>query len=360
MSRVLHIKVKLVGFNMPDSPGVYRLQDPRSRVFNFDPYLSKIMPISEFDFGALKEWITSSRDTALRALAQAHGKKYTGSSSSMTSVLSHFHYLLSQWRPINTTMLSRTFPDIHKSFTTLLRSPAVIFLRWQDGSYAIDADKQYDSENILSLLGRSMEKLLTLNNKDFERYRRSNTESVSEVEKNIPDSFHYAKLGDFLMRSQLDAHDPRLPGTGTFDLKTRAVVSIRMDVRKYREAMGYQIKTLQGQWESFEREYYDMIRAAFLKYSLQVRMGGMDGIFVAYHNIERIFGFQYVSLPELDSTIHGTWDTTIGDQEFRLSLALFNRVLNEATAKYPEQVSTCPSRQSPSFWLMSAVIADPF
>lgn len=39
-----------------------------------------------------------------------------------------------------------------------------------------------------------------------------------------------------------------------------------------------------------------MTRSAFLKYSMQVRIGDMDGIFVAYHNTARIFGFQYISL----------------------------------------------------------------
>src|SRR5436853_2216511 len=82
-----------------------------------------------------------------------------------------------------------------------------------------------------------------------------------------------------------------------------------------------------------------MILSAFLKYSIQVRMGRMDGIFVAFHNTEQIFGFQYVSLPELDSTLHGTWDTTIGDEEFKLSLHLMNKVMDRATEKFPQQVS---------------------
>ena len=88
--------------------------------------------------------------------------------------------------------------------------------------------------------------------------------------------------------------------------------------------------------ESYEREYFDMIRSAFLKYSLQVRMGRMDGIFVAYHNIERIFGFQYVSLPEMDLHLHGTEDRTTGDTEFRFSLALLNQIFDRVTAKIPE------------------------
>ncbi|KAK3169533.1 hypothetical protein OEA41_008917 [Lepraria neglecta] len=318
------------------NPGVYQLQDPRSRVYNFDPYLQKIMPVAEFDFNALKEYITSSKDESLKRIAKTHGKRYVGSTSSMTAALAHFHFLLSQWRPINTSMLSKSFPAHLSSFTQLQRAPSAIFLRWKDGSYAIDADKQFDSANVLSMLGKSMEKLLTLNTEDYERYRKSSPGQVTDEEQLEPETFHYSTMGDFLMRSQLDAHDSRLPGTGMFDLKTRAVVSIRMDVTRYEHGLGYQIKSRQGEWESYEREYYDMIRAAFLKYSMQVRMGRMDGIFVAFHNIERIFGFQYISLPEMDSTIHGQWDTSIGDQEFKLSLNLLNKILDKATQKFPE------------------------
>lgn len=317
------------------NPGVYHLQDPRSRVFNFDPYLQEIMPVSEFDFTALKQYVTSSRDKALIDTARDEKKKYTGSTSSMSASLAHFHFLLSQWRPINTSMLSQGFPVEFNSFTALQRGPSAIFLRERDGVYAIDADKEYDTANILSMLGKSMEKLLTLPKEEFEQYRKENSDSITEDQRNEVESFHYTTLGDFLMRSQLDAHDPRLPGTGMFDLKTRAVISIRMDIENYAEGSGYEIRKRHGEFESFEREYFDMIRAAFLKYSLQVRMGRMDGIFVAYHNIERIFGFQYISLPELDNTIHGTADTTLGDSEFKLSVDLLNKALDRATARFP-------------------------
>lgn len=328
------------------NPGVYHLQDPRSRVYNFDPYLQSIMPVTEFDFNALKEYITSSRDTALRELAESYNKRYVGSSSSMTAVLAHFHFLLSQWRDINTNMLSREFPEKHITrFTELQRTPSAVFLKWRNGSYAIDADKEFANANILMSLGKSMEKLLTLGTEDFEKYRKSSPNKVSAEQQNAPESYHYSTMGDFIMRSQLDAHDPRLPGTGMFDLKTRAVVSVRMDMDNYEESKGYQIRSRQGAWESFEREYFDMIRAAFLKYSLQVRMGRMDGIFVAFHNIDRIFGFQYISLAEMDSTLHSQWDTTLGDQEFKLSISLLNDVLNKATEKYPNTVrsSNLPS-----------------
>ena len=47
------------------------------------------------------------------------------------------------------------------------------------------------------------------------------------------------------------------------------------------------------------------MRAAFLKYSFQARIGNMDGIFVAYHNTARIFGFQYLPLEEMDERLYG-------------------------------------------------------
>lgn len=299
------------------------------------------MPVEDFNFSALKGFTTSSKDKNLKRLAEAHDKRYVGSSSSMTGVLCHFHYLLSQWRQIDAGMLSRDFPGaaVHTSFTGMSKSPSAIFLRWREGTYAIDADKEFNKSNILSSLGQPMEKLLTSNTKDFERYRKSNPDPVSLKETNNGQDYHYATIGDLLLRSQLDAYDARLPGTGMFDLKTRSVVSIRMDVSNYKLGVGYQIKSPRGEWESYEREYFDMIRSAFLKYSLQVRMGRMDGIFVAYHNIERMFGFQYIPLPELDKSLHGTYDTTIGDQEFKMSLHLFNQILNIATKKYPERVS---------------------
>lgn len=316
---------------------VYQLQDPHSRVYNFDPYLEKIMPVVEFDYNALKEYKTSSQDHYLSNLAKEHGKRYLGSTSSMTGTLGHFHYLISAFRKLNTSMMSRTFTEDSQRFTQINRAPNAIFLRRKgEGIYAIDADKEHDGANVLMMLGKSMEKLLTVPREDYERYRKENSHQVTDEERNEPEAFQYTTMGDFLMRSQLDAHDPRLPGTGMFDLKTRAVISVRMDTDNFEPMTGYEIHTLQGRFHSYEREYYDMIRSTMLKYMLQVRMGRMDGIFLAYHNVERIFGFQYVPLHEMDRALHGQTDPCLGNQEFKASLEMLNKVLDKATAKFPD------------------------
>lgn len=320
------------------NPGVYQLQDPHSRVYNFDPYLQKLMPIPHFDFNLLKTYKTSSQDVMLNALAKQHKKKYVGSTSSMTGTLAHFHYLLSNWRKLNLSSLSKGFEESNDNFTAINRSPNAIFLRYKgDGIYAIDADKEYDGANVLMMLGKSMEKLLTLPREEYERYKKDSANKITEQEQEEPESFEFTTFGDFLMRSQLDAYDPRLPGSGMFDLKTRAVVSIRMNVSQPEPMLGYEIHNLRGTFESYEREYYDMMRSTMLKYSLQARMGRMDGIFVAYHNIQRIFGFQYLPISEMDLALHGQSDRCLGDQEFRVSLKLLNEVFEMATQRFPRQ-----------------------
>ncbi|EHY56592.1 hypothetical protein HRR83_002323 [Exophiala dermatitidis] len=338
---VARSKVPTLSHDLPRvlfNPGVYQLQDPRSRVWNFDPYLGNIMPVSEFNYDALNRYITSSEDFSLREVASKQGRRYIGSTSSMSGVLAHFHFLLSAWRELTMDNLTRGFKDDGSTFTKIQRGPTAIFLRYKDGVYAVDADKEFDSANILMSLGRSMEKLLTLDKDEYERYRKTHdAEKDSEMHSSEPEAYHYSELGKFLLRSQLDAHDPRLPGTGMFDLKTRAVAAVRMMVHKHEEGAGYQIKERFGTWESFEREYYDMMRSAFLKYSLQVRMGRMDGIFVAYHNTERLFGFQYIPLPELDLALHGQSDPTLGDREFRHSFRLLTDIFDQATAQFPNQ-----------------------
>jgi hypothetical protein len=80
-----------------------------------------------------------------------------------------------------------------------------------------------------------------------------------------------------------------------------------------------------------------MMRSTMLKYMLQARMGRMDGIFLAYHNVQRMFGFQYMPIAELDRAIHGQIDRCLGDQEFKFSIDLLNKVLDEATARFPEK-----------------------
>ena len=80
-----------------------------------------------------------------------------------------------------------------------------------------------------------------------------------------------------------------------------------------------------------------MIRAALLKYNFQARIGHMDGIFVCYHNTATVFGFEYMSVEEMNEKIFGSQE--MAQQAFHLSIGVLERILESCTELYPEQVS---------------------
>lgn len=59
-SSPLLINVRLI---ISSSPGVYWLQDPRSRVYNFTPWLASIPKVTDFAFERVTGFIRSSQDT---------------------------------------------------------------------------------------------------------------------------------------------------------------------------------------------------------------------------------------------------------------------------------------------------------
>lgn len=180
-----------------------------------------------------------------------------------------------------------------------------------------------------------MEKQLTLPESEFRKHLIGNSdELVRQRVQDKPEAFHFAAASKFMLRAQIDCYDPRLP-KGTFDLKTRADLAIRMDQENYKDNLGYRLKRNQGLFESFEREYYDMLRSAFLKYSLQVRIGDMDGIFVCYHNTDEIFGFQYIPLETMDDNLFG--GSVLASQTFANSLLMFERLLDRVAGDFPER-----------------------
>jgi hypothetical protein len=266
--------------------------------------------------------------------------KFGASTSGMTDLLSQLHYLISHWRKLNLDCLSQGFEAASLRFSDIRRMPVSVFLRYRDGRYVIDPDNQTTSYCELMFVGRLLEKLFTVPKTVFEQFRRSNTQAAALRDLEEENVHNYTAFGPILVRSQLDAYDPRLPGTGIFDLKTRAVAGVRFDAgERLKDSRGYQVKGNLGTWESYEREVHDLARTVLLKYALQARLGRMDGIFVAYHNLERIFGFQYLSLADMDNILHGQEHPDLGDKELNLSFSLLGEILDRATAAYPEQVT---------------------
>ena len=52
-------------------------------------------------------------------MAKKHEKKFTGSTSSLTSVLSHIYFHLSSFKPVDTSTLSKAFANKVRFFPSL-------------------------------------------------------------------------------------------------------------------------------------------------------------------------------------------------------------------------------------------------
>ncbi|KAL0581003.1 hypothetical protein V5O48_000997 [Marasmius crinis-equi] len=331
------------------NPGVHWLRDPRSRVYNFHPSIETIPKVFDFAFERLTGFVKSSRDEDLWALAKREDRKFGGSTSSLSGMLCHIYFMLSGNKDPDLSTLSKRFQREPSTFTPGQRMATSVVFNHKDGRYAVDSysdNKEEAGKNILTWMGTLLEKYLTMEPSEFLTYMRTHARKpvIIEDEKAsdgpIREAYRYSKSDTFVMRSQLDCQDPRLPGTGVFDIKTRACLPIRMDLLNFEESSGYLINKMFGMDGSFEREYYDLIRAAFLKYSFQVRIGNMDGVFVAYHNTERLFGFQYVSLEEMDQRIFSR-EPGAGDMVFRKCVQIMEAVSDEIVKCFPDESVRC-------------------
>lgn len=379
------------------SPGVQFLQDPRTRIYNYDPHLSKIMHIDEFDFLKIEGFVTVSKDETLLKEAIANNKRFYSSTLSMTLTFHQLYLFLNNYHESSKSRFD--FPPFSRTCTTLPLS-VIIEPKGQNPErktiYSVSSDKSADVEILLGAMGHCLEAMLTHTREEFQKFMKiesgepkeeekaegtegKDTEETTEVEnhedsKDVPEDFrtsdvspsvstsspvqgnvyNYLTCGEFLMRSQLDCYDSRLPGNGTFDLKTRAVCAIRHDRNSDASKSTYQIWKLKGQYESFEREYNDLIRTgALLKYGFQARIGQMDGIFVAYHNVKLFFGFQYLPLLEIDQVFYG-------DKHVQKSLDNNSELQPETQDTLATEVAEAQFKVSLSIWqdLMNTVISD--
>ncbi|KAF0852766.1 mitochondrial mRNA-processing protein PET127 [Andalucia godoyi] len=306
--------------------GVFPLQLDDAR-YQFPPYLKHIVQPDKIDFNAVPPFVTSSRDPALHSLAVANNSRYKGSTSSVTSILAQLYFLLTNFKTTHTDCLSPEFSNMTCAFTRATTKPVCVFLRPFEGIYAIDSGPSAipPKNQILLELGKSMEKMLTLTEVEFKDrmlLRQGQDSYVPGAE-----AYNFMKVGSLMLRSQIDCQDGK---NNSFDLKTRALSAIRYDVQNYMVHRGTKIRRIRGRTLSFEREFYDMIRSVFLKYSFQVRIGRMHGVFITYHNTDEVFGFEYVTLPEIDSCVFGSHD--FGNRCFDVCMKLMSVLLDHVVA----------------------------
>ncbi|KAI3652783.1 hypothetical protein MP228_002208 [Amoeboaphelidium protococcarum] len=319
------------------NPGVHFLRDIRSKVYNFDPYVRFITQPQDFDFSRIPPFRRPSQDETLAQLASENNARFFGSTSSVSSALSQIYLGISQFKDIQVQNLGFDFQNANTKFTEITRLPTSVLLKPSQiakGIYSIDyySMESKEKESIMMQQGVILENFFTLSKEDYGKFLVKNKSKVADATTGQSDdngAYAYCNYKGLLLRSQIDCMNPHLPRK-VFDIKTRASVAIRLNSQNYEDFVNYRIDKIHGWYNSFSREYYDMLRSAFLKYNFQVRIGNMDGLFVSYHNTREIFGFQYVSREELDLAIFGS--TALADKMFTLSLGVFDTILNDIVA----------------------------
>lgn len=255
------------------NPGVHFLRDPRSGVYNFTrDTLENVPKISEFDFSKLPQYVTSSKDEALKEIAASQDKKFSGSTSSTVGmlcqvsrrsrmhirdtchpmailrrpVIPQIYFWLSKGKLVHLGMLSggwQTMASLarlilrrlsgdqallipcsgsqNRDFSMGQKLPVSVVLRYENGRYAIDADKSFDPTNGSNVLadyvrdmactvarlhirnpavvdnrhstsqGHLMEKLLTTEAAEFKRFLHG-AEDPAPSEADHRQAYHYS------------------------------------------------------------------------------------------------------------------------------------------------------------------------
>jgi Mitochondrial protein Pet127 len=307
----------------------------------FPSYLKTIPKISEKLYNRISNYARPSSDKKLYTLGLQYGAKYITGSSSLTETLQQIFFVISNFKSPDITGLGSNYDHSNMNYMSAYRKPITFLLRKLPGGiYAIDGDNGPIEEHTKILIhsGVILESLFTTDKPTFERICNTD-EELSESDRNSLDrsskSFRYRKVGNLIIRSQLDTSSVDENGVPfVFEIKTRATAPIRYDLKNYENYLDYKLAKRNGLHSSYEREYFDLIRSILLKYFFQISLGKMDGAFISYHNTQEIFGFEYLSLREIEKRLFGSPE--ISEQILKICLGMFQDLLDDIIEKFPD------------------------
>ena len=307
----------------------------------FDQNLRKAAPIKDEIYKRIHTYVKPSLDPILFETATKNKVNFMTGSSSLTDGLQQIYYVISNFKSPDITGLGKNYDHLNMNYMSAYRKPTTFFLKRLPGNiYAIDADKGPIVNNELKVLlqgGILLESKFTMERGIFDRIcdlSKPVSEEDQSYIKNFSKAFKFRKIGNMLIRSQIDSGDTDAQGNNfEFEIKTRAVAPIRYDLENYHMYLDYKIQTRNGLYSSYEREYFDLIRSILLKYFFQIKIGKMDGAFIAYHNTQEIFGYEYLSLEEIEKRLFGS--SEISDQILKICIAMYQDILHDVIEKFP-------------------------
>lgn len=310
--------------------GIYRLNEMTSRISEkYHKYLTTILQPEQLHLDRIPEYTHPSRDKNLLKFAQMADCKLIMSTSSCSSFLSHIHYVISSFKEPNMSFLKNFYMSERNKFMNAQKKPFSNILRLIDKDkdiWAIDSFPMVfePDHKILMDMGKILEKVYTMEPDHFNSVFSKKHSKASDKYEIESDYHRYMIVNkQIALRSQIDCQSSISGEDLIFEIKTRACAPIRYDVKNYQLYLDYSLDRLSGTICSYEREFYDLIRGAFLKYYFQLKIGCMDGAFVGYHNTRESFGFEYIKMETIEQVIFG------GKTKANTSFAITTKILNE-------------------------------
>jgi len=286
----------------------------------------------EIDSEIIGEYKPPSKDELLLSIGKKHKSQYLLATSTSIPIMSHIDYFITGFRSPLFNRLSYEYTNEPLRYIISLRKPTTSFATVVSSEplmIAIDSDEGFlEASNLIFLkMGGYIEHMITQNQQDFNRkFLLKNKPYRLPTDKARPEYHSFLKAGKMVLRSQIDAGIMDNKIIKKIEVKTRAITPQRYDAINYDQYFDYKLFKDIGLYESYEREYYDLIRGSFNKYLHQMTIGGMAGVIVAYHNTKEVFGFEYFDRWHLEKRVYGSQE--FAGVCFRAELALMQEVFD--------------------------------
>lgn len=319
-----------------ENPGIYKLEDIKNSMpeknYNF---LKNVQQPNETDMDQIPPYTPPSFDKDLIKFAQKNeGTKYIMSTSTISYFLSNLFYVFSYFQEANYNCVPTYNKGEKKKYMNAQRRPYTNFFRVVDKEkdiWALDSDNGvfYPDHKILMDLGKILERVYTMEPDHYEGVFSKTKQNLDKYKLDDDDFHRFMKVNnDICLRSQIDCMQTMKDNKKiVYEIKTRALAAIRYDIYNYKDYVDYEIDDILGHINSYEREYYDLIRGGFLKYFFQLKIGGMDGAFISYHNTVKTFGFEYVKRTHMEEMLFGS--TFKADISFVVTSKVMVKILDE-------------------------------
>lgn len=315
-------------------PGIYKLSDMKKYIGEqrYD-FLKTIPQPEEVDFDQIPPYSPPSTDSKLIDFARQQHCRYLMSTSTISYFLSHLYYNLSFFKEPNFGNVGNFHQKERMRFMNAQKKPYTSFMKCVDKEknvWAFDSDSGMFAPNhlILIQMGKILERVYTMEPDHFNATFIKGKQNLG-LYPPVDDDYHrFMILNDKIcLRSQIDCKTTLADGRNiVFEIKTRALAPIRYDVFEWSKYLDYYIDPIYGEMHSYEREYYDLIRGAMLKYFFQLKIGQMDGAFVGYHNSRENFGFEYVKMSTIEKLLFSS--SYKADMIFMLTTRVMSHLLD--------------------------------